>query len=76
MSAVSDLVTSRDNYAAILAAQTAAWVAAGCPPTMSIDGESYDWNGWRDSIQKQIRELTETINLVSAPWVVRSRGRA
>ena len=75
MALVDDLKTARDNYGAILAAQTTAWLAAGCPPTMSIDGESYSWDAWRDSINKAIQDLTATINSVSAPWLVRSRGR-
>lgn len=76
MALIDDLKTSRDNYAAILAAQTTAWVAAGCPPTFSIDGESYQWDGWRDSMVKQINELTKTINAVASPYIVRHRGRA
>lgn len=75
MSALSDLQASRDNYITILKTQTDAWVAAGCPPTMSVDGESYQWDSWRDSITKQIQELTKTINQLASPYIVRSRGR-
>lgn len=76
MALVDDLKTSRDNYAAILAAKTAEWLAAGCPPTFSVDGESYQWDAWRDSMVKQIQELTKTINAVASPYIVRHRGRA
>jgi len=73
---VADLRTTRSNLIAVVKAQTAAWVAAGCPPTFSVDGESYDWNGWLDSKTKAIQDLTDLINKLSAPWTVRSRGRA
>lgn len=75
MALVDDLKDARDSLVAIIKAQTAAWESAGCPPTFSVDGESYDWNSWLDSKIKALQDLTETINRVSAPWLVRSRGR-
>ena len=73
--ALEDLVTARDNMEAIVAAQTAAWVTAGCPPTFSVDGESYDWNNWLQAKADAIRTLTELIQSRQGPFVIRSRGR-
>lgn len=73
---VASLKQSRSNVIAVIAAKTAEWVELGCPPTMSIDGESYQWNEWLKSRNDEIKGLTETINMLSSPWIVRSRGRA
>lgn len=72
---VASLKQSRSNVVAVIAAKTAEWLALGCPPTMSIDGESYQWNEWLKSRNDEIKGLTETINMLSSPWIVRSRGR-
>lgn len=42
--------------------------------TMSQDGESYDWVGYQRFLTDMMRELPKTIQLVSGPFVVRSRG--
>jgi len=76
VAAVDDLKTARDNLAAIVAAQTTAWLANGCPPTMSIDGESYDWNGWLAAQNAALKGLTENIRLVGGTFIVRTTGRA
>ena len=70
------LAAARDNLAQLIADQTAAWVAAGCPPTLSVDGESYDWNGWLDAKTAALDKLTDLIRRASGPFIVRSRGRA
>jgi hypothetical protein len=72
---IANLESARDNLAATLAAQTLAWVAAGRPPTYSIDGESWSWDQWVQTMTKDIQSITETINKISAPFIVRSRGR-
>lgn len=76
MALVDDLREARDNLGAIIKAQTAAWVDAGCPPTMTIDGESYDWNGWLESKIKAVNDLTESIRIAGGSFIVKSRGRA
>ena len=76
MALVDDLKDARDNLGTIIKNQTAAWVTAGCPPTLSIDGESYDWNGWLASKLDAMQKLTEQIRQASSPFMVRSRGRA
>lgn len=73
---VASLKRSRDNVAAIIETQTDAWVAAGMPPTFSVDGESYSWSEWLAARTKEITDLTDAIVKVSGPWVVRHRGRA
>lgn len=73
---VADLKAARSSLVAVVRDQAAAWAAAGCPPTFSVDGESYDWSSWLKAKSDEIRGLTELINSMSSPWVVRSRGRA
>lgn len=75
MAAFQDLKTARDNLAAMIAAKTEQWLAAGCPPTISIDGESYDWQAWLRNMNEAVASQTDLINKVSAPWLVRSSGR-
>ena len=76
MAAVDDLRTARDNVAAVIEAKTAEWVASGCPPTFSVDGESYDWNGWLQARTAELKSLTESIRLLGGSYIVRTRGRA
>lgn len=73
---VRQLETARDNIGSIIEAQTAAWVTAGCPPTFSVDGESYQWDSWLSSRLEEIDKLTEKIQKLSSPHIVRHRGRA
>lgn len=73
---IASLRTSLSNLVTIVETQTAAWVAAGCPTTYSVDGESYDWNSWLESKTKAIDDLNTLINKLSSPWIVRSQGRA
>ncbi len=71
------LQASRDNLVALVEQQTAAWLAAGCPPSFSVDGESYSWNEWLAGKLQAIEQLQGLIQRVgSGPFVVRSRGRA
>ncbi len=73
---VASLKASRSNVVAIIAAQTALWLADGCPPTFSVDGESYQWNEWLKARNEEIKAMTESISILSSPYIVRSKGRA
>ena len=64
-----------DNLIAVQAAEIASWVAAGRPPTFSVDGESYSWSSWLAEMDAAIDAKVKQQNQVSGPWVVRSRGR-
>ena len=74
--ALENLQTTLDNLERIVEAQTTAWLAAGAPPTFSIDGESYDWNNWLQSKMDAIDKYTDLIQKRGGPFVVRSRVRA
>ena len=63
MSAASDLQAAYDNMALAIRVQTANWTTAGCPPTMGIDGENYDWGDW---LQKQTEGLKALAELIAA----------
>ena len=43
-------------------------------PDYGLDGESYQWAGYAESLQRQVEQLTKLINMLSAPWEVRSYG--
>lgn len=65
-----------DDLCKIVEAKTAEWVTAGCPPTYSIDGESYQWGEWLKNKTEEIKALKATLAVIGGPFVVRSRGRA
>lgn len=73
---VENLKATRSNLITILKTKTDEWVASGCPATYSIDGESVQWNDWVKSKSEEIQSLTQTIQLVSGPFVVYSKGKA
>ena len=75
MSTRTDSLTRiRDSLLAIIEAQTSAWETAGCPPTMSIDGESYQWDNWLASKMDALDKIDKQINR-SNPYFIRSRQR-
>lgn len=71
---VANLITARDNLDQLIATKTAEWIADGCPPTYSIDGESMDWNNWLTSKMTNLEQLDAAIARRSK-FVVRSRGK-
>ena len=72
--ALENLITARDNLAQIIANKTTEWVADGCPPSYSIDGESMSWNEWLASKTTAIAELDKAIGRIGK-FIVRSRGK-
>lgn len=71
-----NLTTIRDNYAQALATESAYQITNGPKPSYSIDGESVNWDTWRDSMLAKIDTLEKLIQSASGPFTVRSRGRA
>lgn len=53
---LQNLTTSRDNLAAALAAES-----ANPRETYSVDGRSYSWNEYRQSLVTQIDELNALV---------------
>lgn len=76
MAAVDSIIRARDNLAQLIEIQTLKWLAAGCPPTYSVEGESYDWNNWLTSKTANLDTLNKTIQQMQGPFVIRSKGRA
>lgn len=75
LSDTDKLKQSRSDLVNIIAAKTADWVTNGCPPSYSIDGESVQWDQWLETRNKELQALTETIRILSSPWMIRSKGR-
>ena len=74
--AVAALKRSRDNVATVIEAKTLEWTTAGCPPTFSVDGESYSWDSWLKTKTEELKGLTEAVQALSSPWIARHTGRA
>lgn len=73
--AALSLIASRDSVLAIIAAQTTAWVTAGCPPTFSVDGESYQWGEWLSQRLAEVEKLNTLIQQLRPYWSAsRMRG--
>lgn len=51
-----------------------AWETAGCPPTFSVDGESYNWDSWLSTKLDALEKLDAQIAKHSS-GIVRSRYR-
>jgi hypothetical protein len=68
------LTATRANLLQIVEEQTEAWIEAGCPPTFSVDGESYSWNEWLTSKLQAIESLDKLIQRAT-PYYKRSRHR-
>lgn len=71
-----NLTAIRDGYAQTLATEAAYQAANGPKPSYSIDGETVNWDTWRDSMHAKIESLTKQIQAAGGPFSVRSRGRA
>lgn len=56
-----NLIIIRDNIAAELAAITASGYIR--KPTYNIDGQMVDWNGYRDSLTRHLKEYNELIGI-------------
>lgn len=41
----------------------------------ALDGESYSWQGYQESLLTQVDRLTDLIHKLQGPWEVRSVGR-
>lgn len=70
-----NLTNARSSLIIAVANQTAVWQALGCPPTFSIDGESYDWNNWLAGKTAAIESMTKQIQQVGPPIRIRMFGR-
>lgn len=68
------LVRIQNSLLAIVEAQTVAWEASGCPPTFSVDGESYQWDSWLTSKMDVLDKLDKAIQK-ETPFYIRSRLR-
>lgn len=71
---IERLTSQRDALERIVNAKLAEWEALGAPPTMSIDGESYQWDSWLTSKLDAIEKLNKLIQRAQ-PFYVRSRHR-
>lgn len=73
---VDNLKAIRSSYITTLATEAAYQAANGPKPSYSIDGESVNWDAWRDSMMAKVDAVTELIVKLQAPTLIRSRGRA
>lgn len=73
---VTSLIAERDALVSLLRTWTEEFVTAGAPGDfqVSVEGESYDFSGWRMAKLNEIEKLNQLIRQHS-PFIVRSRMR-
>ena len=64
------LTTARDNAAQRLSELDTVAVTTRVRMSYSIDGVSYDWNGYRAALINQVKELNSLIQQSDAPFEV------
>ena len=70
---LENLVIIRDNYAQSLATESALQISNGPKPSYSIDGQSVNWDAWRDSMMAKIAALNELL-AAGEPFELHSVG--
>lgn len=68
--AAENIQTAIDALAAKIAT-----LYADPKPNYNIDGQSLDWNQYRDSLNKQMSDLLDLRMKIASPFEVRSRVR-
>lgn len=73
---VQEVMASRDQATidSIVAAATSNNLTP--KPSSSLDGQSYQWQQYSESLLAQIDRLTDLIAKLSGPYEIRSVGRA
>ena len=71
----SNLKAIKASLAQSLADETAYQETYGPRPSYGLDGENYDWPGWRTAVLSQIETLNKLIQQEDAPFSIRSRVR-
>lgn len=64
-----NLATIRSNILATLATES-----ANPKPTYSIAGQNVDWNGYRNSLMQQLKDINAQMDAISGPWEVAVQG--
>jgi hypothetical protein len=72
---LTNLQAIKSNLIATLAAEATYQSSHGPKPTYSLDGESYDWTGYRTAVIAAVEKLNSLIQLETTPFVIRSRAR-
>lgn len=68
--------TQANIDAAVTAINSGAYAGAMVPkPDYSLDGESYSWAAYQETLTRQMAALNDLIQKESLPWIVRSRAR-
>ena len=60
-----NLATIRSNILSILATESAA-----PKPSYNVDGQSFDWNGYRASLMTQLANINAMAAAISGPYEV------
>lgn len=73
------LRAERTAVLTLLRQWTQAQIDSGLGPSdfnFTVEGENWSLESFRKAKLEEVRQLTELINQVSAPYIVRGRGRA
>jgi hypothetical protein len=71
---LQNLQTTKSNYIQLLTTESSYMLAHGPKPAYTIDGEQYDWDGFRRELNARIKELNDLIQIESGPFEVRTQG--
>jgi hypothetical protein len=72
---LANLQAIQANWIAELALEAASTLVNGPKPSYSLDGESVQWEQYRDAMQKRIDNLYPLIQRAGGPFIVHSRVR-
>jgi hypothetical protein len=74
VSDAANLQTIKSNYIQLLATESAFMLAHGPKGAYTIDGEQYDWDGFRRELMARIKELNELLIIENGPYEIRTQG--
>lgn len=72
----ASLIALRTKFVTLLTTETDYQIANGPKPSYSLDGETMNWDQWRDGMLERIDKVTGIIQKLQGPILIRSRGRA
>lgn len=68
-------ITAKENLATTLAAEIAYEMVNGARPQYSLDGESYDWPGYKAKVQEILDKFDVLIQREDGAFEVRGYAR-
>lgn len=74
--AAENVDQSITDLTVLIATKTAEFIAAGMPPTFSLDGLSIDWASWLKAMNDNLKALIELRAALQGPFMINTRLRS